>query len=261
MGAPDLLQHLRASGFELDVSGDRLMVTPASRLTDGDRAGIRNFKVELLALLTRQPALDSASTASTSATPTPSPDLAPAAAGQSCDDCQHILPHFTCAKPVDAGLADSFGIRWAPEGHAAGCAAFSGNPQKEPAGQVQRQSYRLSADEGNRCHAPCWEDAEIGRFLTRHAHFVRLGMVDQDADDLAERLALRDRDGDGRRMCLECSELGPSGRCGAVARGALPAVNQLVEPVSNILIRCQCFRPAVNAHGTNQGNLNASNHD
>ena len=85
MGAPALLQQLRNSGFDLDVAGDRLLVTPASRLTDADRADIRNFKVELLAMLTGQPPLTSDTV------------LTPATAGRTCTDCQHILPHGTCA--------------------------------------------------------------------------------------------------------------------------------------------------------------------
>ncbi len=120
MGAPALLQQLRNSGFDLDVAGDRLLVTPASRLTDADRADIRNFKVELLAMLTGQPPLTSDTV------------LTPATAGSTCTDCQHILPHGTCAEPVRAGLAETFGIRWAPEWHPANCVAFTSKQPAKP---------------------------------------------------------------------------------------------------------------------------------
>lgn len=52
MGAPDLLRHLRDSGFRLDVDGDLLTITPRDRLTDAMRQAIREFKPALLALLT-----------------------------------------------------------------------------------------------------------------------------------------------------------------------------------------------------------------
>ncbi|MBY0235570.1 MAG: hypothetical protein K2W93_11365 [Burkholderiaceae bacterium] len=51
MGAPDLLQHLRDSGLQLEVDGDLLTVKPRDRLTDEMRQAIREFKPALLALL------------------------------------------------------------------------------------------------------------------------------------------------------------------------------------------------------------------
>ena len=178
------------------------------------------------------------------------------AGAKTCGDCQHQLLHGTCGEPVDAGLVSSFGIVWPPEGHAAGCAAFVGKP---PAPKADRR-YRLTHAEADRCHAPGWDDAEIDRFQTRHARFIRLGIADQDADDLAERLTLRDRGCDDRRMCLECRELALSGQCNAAARGGMPGVDRRMEPVPDILMRCQCFKPAVSAHGINQGPEDAS-HD
>jgi len=44
---------------------------------------------------------------------------------KTCADCLHLLRHGTCGEPVVAGLMPSFGIVWPPDGHAAGCAAFS----------------------------------------------------------------------------------------------------------------------------------------
>lgn len=180
----------------------------------------------------------------------------PAVAVRACADCLHLLRHGTCGEPVDAGLVSSFGIVWPPERHAAGCAGFVSKP---PAPKADRR-YRLTHAEADRCHAPGWDDAEIDRFQTRHARFIRLGIADQDADDLAERLTLRDRGCDDRRMCLECRELALSGQCSAAARGGMPGVDRRMEPVPDILMRCQCFKPAVSAHGINQGPEDAS-HD
>jgi hypothetical protein len=51
MSAADLLLHLRAAGFVLDVADDKLMLTPASMLTDDLRLAVRANKPELVALL------------------------------------------------------------------------------------------------------------------------------------------------------------------------------------------------------------------
>ena len=53
-------------------------------------------------------------------------------------------------------------------------------------------------------HTP-WTETEAARFLSRKAKLQRIGMAEPEADELAERLLYRDRDGtDGRRVCLEC---------------------------------------------------------
>jgi len=44
---------------------------------------------------------------------------------RTCRACAHRLPYATCGRPVEAGLAPHFGIRWAPPGYAVTCAAFT----------------------------------------------------------------------------------------------------------------------------------------
>lgn len=51
MTATDLLADLRAAGLTLRPEGGRLMVSPAARLTDVHRDGIRRHKGALLALV------------------------------------------------------------------------------------------------------------------------------------------------------------------------------------------------------------------
>jgi len=51
MGAADLLAYVHAAGFTLDLADDKLLVTPASMLTDELRIALRNSKPEVLALL------------------------------------------------------------------------------------------------------------------------------------------------------------------------------------------------------------------
>lgn len=168
-------------------------------------------------------------------------DLAGKPAGASvntCGDCLHLLRRGTCGEPVAAGLLtpeEGFGIVWPSEGHGAACPAFTG---RMPTAAADRP-HRLTNDEADRCHTPCWDEAEIAAFTARTERFALLGRA--DADDLAERLTLRDRDGDDRRLCLECTWLGNTGRCLAAAAGRIPGADRRLEPVRTILQRCDAF--------------------
>ena len=163
----------------------------------------------------------------------------PTGAGiNTCVKCLHLLRRGTCGEPVAAGLLttdEGFGIVWQPEGHGSACPAFTGKMLTAAA----YRPHRLMNDEADRCHAPCWDDAEIAAFTARTERFALLGRA--DADDLAERLTLRDRDGDDRRLCLECTWLGDTGRCLAAATGRIPGADRRLEPVQTILQRCEAF--------------------
>jgi len=98
----------------------------------------------------------------------------------------------------------------------------------------------LTPEQGDECHEGCWDDAEIEIFIARSTRFIAMGRA--DAEHLAERLTLRDRQADDRRLCVECRELEASGRCAAARRGALAAANRRLEPSQNILMRCPAFR-------------------
>ncbi len=54
MGARELLVGLSAAGLSVAADGDRLVIRPASKLTDPMRAALREVKVDLLALLTNR---------------------------------------------------------------------------------------------------------------------------------------------------------------------------------------------------------------
>lgn len=51
MAAPEIIAHLEQQGFRMEADGDRIKVTPSSRLTDELRAQIRSHKSEILAAL------------------------------------------------------------------------------------------------------------------------------------------------------------------------------------------------------------------
>lgn len=161
--------------------------------------------------------------------------------GRSCADCMHLLPRRTCGEPASAGLlteAEGFGLVWPPDGHGAGCAAFSG---PKPA-KAKARPYRLTKDGADAAHAEPWGDAAIARFQSRVQRFMRLGLVEQDAEDLADRLHLRDMDDDERRGCLECDHYRP-GRCGNHRVAAL-GVPELSRELAGTSQRCPGFKNA-----------------
>lgn len=100
----------------------------------------------------------------------------------------------------------------------------------------------LQREDADRCHAGGWNDAEVAAFTTRVTLFMRRGVSVTDADDLAERLTLRDRDGDGRHACIECSHYRP-GRCGNHRRSGLHTA-ELGRDLAVRLQRCDGFTPS-----------------
>ncbi|MDP3521948.1 MAG: hypothetical protein Q8S02_15130 [Hydrogenophaga sp.] len=99
----------------------------------------------------------------------------------------------------------------------------------------------MTPEQGDECHAGGWDAAEIDAFRRRQARFMRMGRTADDADHLAERLSLRDRQHDDRRLCLECAALADNGRCRAAARGRLPGADRLLKPVPTLMQRCPDF--------------------
>ena len=242
MGAPELLQHLRGAGLVLTVTpAGGLHVAPRDALTDDQRIAIRAQRDALvLALLSAHADLAGPQSEQRRGSSQDSQDSQGHPGTKtiaSCTGCLHLLRRGTCREPVAAGLLtaeEGFGIVWPPVGHGAACSAFIG---KMPTAAVDRP-HRLTNDEADR-GPPCWDNAEIAAFTARTERFALLGRA--DADDLAERLTLRDRDGDDRRLCLECTWLGDTGRCLAAATGRIPGADRRLEPVQTILQRCDAF--------------------
>lgn len=83
--------------------------------------------------------------------------------------------------------------------------------------------------------------AEAAAFAERVRRFTERGLMLTEVDSLATRLLQRDRDCDDRRMCLECSYLGTKGRCIAAATGRLIGASRALEPVPDLLQRCEGF--------------------
>ena len=165
MGTRDLLEDLAGAGLSVTAEGDRLVIRPASKLTEPMRAALRDAKPELIALL----------------------------AGQA------MTPAPPCNRP-----------------------------------------YRLAPADADRCHAGGWDDAEIARFVALVALFMRRGINATDADDLAERLTLRDREADDRVICAECSHY-RVGRCGNHRRAGLSGPD-VGRDLAVMFQRCPAFK-------------------
>jgi hypothetical protein len=95
-----------------------------------------------------------------------------------------------------------------------------------------------SEEDGCWPHSRALTTVEIHTFLDRMLAMAEKGLTVQDAEQLAERLLWRDRDGDDRRICLECCQLQ-----GRVRRhcGQKILQGQLSAETVQMLQRCEKF--------------------
>ena len=108
-------------------------------------------------------------------------------------------------------------------------------------------------------HGAAMNTVEIDTFTARLARFTDKGMSLTDAEALADKMVVRDREGDDRRLCLECVHLSgfapTSWRCGnwqAAGIAIRPHDTQLHADLVVQLKRCSGFMP--NLLSTPQGN-------
>jgi len=104
------------------------------------------------------------------------------------------------------------------------------------------------ADVGCWPASPAMTGREIDTFTARLSRLTGKGVTADDGERLADKLVIRDREKDDRRLCLECLHLGGYGagswRCGAW-RGAGVAIrqrdSQLPADFVSLLQRCDGF--------------------
>jgi len=74
-------------------------------------------------------------------------------------------------------------------------------------------------------HSEAMNGREIDTFTMRLSRFTDRGLSLADAEQQADRLVIRDRDGDDRGLCLECAHLHGAGRwrCGNWHRAEVAA--------------------------------------
>ena len=95
-------------------------------------------------------------------------------------------------------------------------------------------------------HSDAMTGAEIDRFTGRLALFTAKGLSPNDAEVLADKLLIRDRDGDDRRACLECAYLsGWAGRrqCRGLQYAGMGGPQASAGQVA-MLQRCNGFKAA-----------------
>lgn len=108
--------------------------------------------------------------------------------------------------------------------HKAGSVGFVAYPpapfQKiEVSEAAANDTATLPSEDPDRCcwpHSEAMNGQEIDTFKARLARFTDKGGSLTDAERLADKLTIRDREGDNRRLCLECAHLHGAGRwhCG-----------------------------------------------
>lgn len=106
----------------------------------------------------------------------------------------------------------------------------------------QRRPYKLALVESREAHLDPWDDATIARFLARASRLRRLGFDEQDAEDMAEALHLRDVRADDRHLCLECRHYRP-GRC-RNHRAADLRSPEVGRDLATVFQHCAGFAPA-----------------
>jgi hypothetical protein len=234
MGARDLLVEMANAGIEVEAHGDNLLIRPSSRLTNDMRAALRTAKPVLLSLLMRPASLRGQWHAQ-------------GIQQRKCEECRFQLRAGNCGEPVAAGLTPSYGIVWPPNRYGMSCPSF----EAESCSDAPERPYRLMDGE-DRCHEAAWNEAEIELFLVRKQRFIRRGYDPQNAEDLAERLKLRDLDADDceqrddRHMCVECSQLA-NGRCESYKTAGLRSA-ELGKDLPVMLQRCPGYRPVTQPH-------------
>jgi len=119
-------------------------------------------------------------------------------------------------------------------------------PHPEPA-------LTLEADRSCWPHSQAMNSGEIDTFTARLGRFTDKGLAYDEAEALADKLVQRDREGDDRRLCLECRHLQGAGRwrCGNWQQAGV-AQQGLARDLVLMLQRCDGYHPAMQAQALSQ---------
>lgn len=115
-------------------------------------------------------------------------------------------------------------------------------------GEQEPDAAALDPDRWCWPHTQAMNNAEIDTLAARLARFTDRGVTVGDAECLADRLALRDREQDERAVCLECTHLQRAGRCGNWQRAGIAIRTwdaQLAGDFVNLLQRCDGFTQSI----------------
>lgn len=107
------------------------------------------------------------------------------------------------------------------------------------------ESDAIDPDRHSWPHTTAMNSREIDSFNARVQLFTRRGIGGIEAEGVADGLVIRDRDGDDRRLCLECQHLrggGTSRSCNQWRAAGLGAAG-IPADVVLMLQRCDGFKP------------------
>lgn len=107
-------------------------------------------------------------------------------------------------------------------------------------------------------HSEAMNGQEIDTFTLRLGRFTDKGMPLAQAEKAADRLVIRDREGDDRALCLECTHLqGAAGHwCCANPLAAAVARERLAPELVTMLQRCPGSRLPATGWGRADGQSN-----
>lgn len=168
--------------------------------------------------------------------------VAAPAPDRTCRDCANRTRAGSCAEPVRAGLARRSSIVWPAPAHAARCAAYEARGAAN--GDGPRSTPGVGAAAPASAFWPPASEQELQRMAGRIERAVTMGARLDEAEGIADRLHLAEREGDTRRLCIECAHLrvASEGWCCASARGLRgPLARDLVL---RVLHRCAGFHGA-----------------
>jgi len=138
-------------------------------------------------------------------------------------------------KPTKPGFVGFVGSTTAPIQEISGFLAAANDPAPDPDRWCWPQSTAMNG-------------REIEMFSARLGRFTDKGVGLDQSEALAERLLVRDREGDGRSLCLECQHLAgqaaPAWRCSNWERAGIShsaAHNQLATDLVLRLQSCHGF--------------------
>lgn len=115
-------------------------------------------------------------------------------------------------------------------------------PQAEPGRAVAEAGW----DSDRWCwpHTKAMNTGEIDAFTARLALFTDKGLTLGDAEQLADALLIRDREGDDRRLCLECLHLGGGHKARTCSQWRRAGLGGAGVPADMVMLpqRCDGFR-------------------
>lgn len=178
MTPAEVLHEARAVGLEVTVApSGNLLAKPAGRLTPELHALLTGHKAELLDYLRMPPAANDTA-----------PDLTGCDVGRTPGIPPETAAKFKAAsEALDQQIAEAVAASWRTIARGEGDAS-----------DPDRWCWPSS---------PAMTTREMETYSARLVRFIGLGLSAEHAERLADRLVIRDREQDDRRVCIECTHV------------------------------------------------------